>query len=732
MTAARAIGLAIAAVLATMTTPHAQAQADPPRPHDQVPRFLRMPSDASREPEVINPSDDSILSRRIAIRLRDAKYRVALQEISLSAGVRFVYAGDLLSRYDEVSVQSYNITVADALTEVLRGAGVDVAVGTNGTLILRRQPSADSLTAIQVSDSIARARETGVLLAPVVTIGVAESRRIFEVQPMMGSLDIGVKELASAPAPFGGDLFRTLQLLPGVETKNDYAAGLNVRGGESDQNLILLDGYPVYNPFHLGGLLGTFMDPMISKVELLAGAQPVRYGERLSSVLDVRSAEADRSGLHGTADVSLLAASATVGSAFDDGGSWMIGGRHTYADVIANLIKRNSLPYGFSDAQGHLSRPVFGGAVLSITAYGGSDGAMVNQDNDGLSVSWGNSLIGATLSKMIPERKVLLGILPVDSISLVQRASLTTFNATAAMPSSFFDLEEHVRDVRASGSASLFTASLDHSVGYEISVQHTAYSMRAPITSVTNFLPQGSLNQMLTPVSGWYDALWHAMPRMIVDAGVRVDAVGGTGWTGVSPRISVKYFLTDNLALVAATGSYAQWLHSLLQEDAPVQPMEFWIASSRTLPVSRAWQSSLGAEAWTSATRQLKVEAFYKKYSDLPETNPGADASAGDNPALEAHRHVVRRRRAASPARYREIRRVDLVQLRREHARHAGRCRVQPGAGPPPRAERRGDVETQAVPRECALQRRDGNSVHAGRRRVHPRTLRSARQWVCA
>lgn len=635
MVRARATATAALAVLIAVGASNALAQSGPPRPKDQPPRFLRVLANGSRKPETINPADDSILSRRIAIRLRDVKYRVALQEIALSAGVQFVYAGDLLSRYDEVSVQSYNITVADALTAVLRGAGVDVAVGTNGTLILTRQPTSDSLAAMQAGDSIARAREGGVLLVPIVTVGVAGSRRIFEVQPMMGNLDIGVKELAAAPAPFGGDLFRTLQLLPGVETKNDYAAGLNVRGGESDQNLILLDGYPVYNPFHLGGLLGTFMDPMVSKVELLAGAQPVRYGERLSSVLDVRSAEADRSGLHGTADVSLLAASATMGSAFDDGGSWMIGGRHTYADVIANLVKRNSLPYGFSDGQGHLSRPVFGGAVFSLTAYSGSDGAIVNQSDGGVNVSWGNRVIGATLSKMIPERKVALGLFPVDSISFAQRASLTTFSATAAMPARFFDLEDNVRDLRASGSATLFTAAVDHSIGYEISSQRADYSMRAPITSITNFLPQAVLDQSLTPVSGWYDALWRASPRLIVDGGVRVDAVGGTGWTGASPRISVKFFLTDNLALVAATGSYAQWLHSLLQEDAPVQPLEFWIASSRTLPVSRSWQSSLGTEAWTTPTRQLRIEAFYKKYSNLPETNPAADASAGDNPFLE-------------------------------------------------------------------------------------------------
>ena len=625
--------LVVAAALCVAGSSSATAQVSAPSQAEQVPRFLRMSADASREPTLVNPSDSPVLNHRIAINLRDVSAGTALREIAITAGIQFVYASDILPRRGAVRLQADNITVAAALTEVLRGAGVDVAIGANGNLILVRKPPA-RVTAPVGAPSV-RASERAVELAPIRTVAVAESRKTFELQPTMGHLELDVKELAATPALFEGDVFRTIQLLPGVETRNDYSTGLNVRGGESDQNLILLDGYPIYNPFHLGGLLGTFIDPLVGKVDLLTGAEPVRYGERLSSVLDVRSAEEDRHGLHGAGDVSLLAATASVGSAFDGGGSWMLGGRHTYADVIANAIKRNSLPYGFSDIQGHFSRPVFGGAVLSVTAYDGSDGTNISRNTGGLNASWGNRLLGATLSRVIPNRRVVLGIFPADSILLVQRASLTTFDAAAVMATRNFDLRSSVRDVRASGEVTLFTTALEQSAGYEISAQHVHYSMHAPFTSITNFLPQATFDQTLTPVSAWYDALWHASKKLMVDGGVRVDAVHGMGWTGLSPRLSVKYFLTRDLALIAATGSYAQWLHSLAQENAPVQPLEFWIASNSALPVSRAWQSSLGVEAWPTSTRQVRVEAFYKKYSNLIETNTAADASVGDNPIVE-------------------------------------------------------------------------------------------------
>ena len=115
-------------------------------------------------------------------------------------------------------------------------------------------------------------------------------RRLFESKPNVSNLSFSARELRSAPRFFAeADVLRSLQLMPGVEARNDFTAGMNVRGGEADQNLILLDGYPVYNPFHFGGLFGTFIDPAVGRVDMLTGGFPAPYGERLSSVMNVRS-----------------------------------------------------------------------------------------------------------------------------------------------------------------------------------------------------------------------------------------------------------------------------------------------------------------------------------------------------------------------------------------------------------------------------------------------------------
>lgn len=713
---ARAVMIAL--TLFTVESSIARAQAALPTSREPVPRFLRVSADSARRLSVVNPSDEPILNRVIAINLPGVSRGLALREIGLTAGVEFVYSGDALPRGGLIRFQADHTTVAGALTEVLRDAGVDVVVGANGNLILMKKPpvavpvvtkgtvcrgpgpqeeavplclDGNGVAALRAQITLAGIDGTigyalrsvaataavhitleaalpaldeaaiiapgtytvaeallrivtgkpitifvtgagslsvralpggGTTLAPVHTVVNAEARERFNSLSTLGPIELTAHDLASAPALFEADVFHSVQLLPGVETRNDYSAGLNVRGGESDQNLILLDGYPLYNPFHLGGLLGTFIDPMVGKVDLLTGAMPPRYGERLSSVLDVQSSEESRHGLHGAGDISMLAALASVGSAFDDGGSWMLAGRRTYADAIADLIKPNSLPYHFEDAQGHLSRSVLGGATLSVTAYAGDDASSVTSNRAGVYVSWDNTVLGATLSKMLPDHHTLLGLVPVDSIALVQRASVTTFNASAQVQSSNFDLQSTVHDLRTSGSATFFTRVVDQSVGYEVAGQHLRYALQAPITVITNVLPAETFDASPTAVSAWYDALVRVSPRLLVDAGARYDAVNGTGWAGWSPRLSVKYFLSKDMALTLATGSYSQWLHALAQEDTPVQPLEFWVASSATLPVSHVWQSSVGVQGFDGPSREYRIEGFYKAYQHLPETNP--------------------------------------------------------------------------------------------------------------
>ena len=252
------------------------------------------------------------------------------------------------------------------------------------------------------------------LLNAVRTEARPVERDMFESRPSVGTVQITGRAADGIPKFGEPDIIRVVQLLPGVEARNDFSTGLNVRGGESDQNLILLDGFPIYNPFHLGGLFSTFIDPTVRDVTLITGGFPARYGGRLSSVLDVHSVDEVRPGLHGTAEISVLASTGALSSTFNGGkGSWMIAGRRTYADKFVDLISSNELPYHFRDEQAHFSYAFTPTLRFSITAYDGRDQldasiATFGDSTTGATASggafdfgWGNRVVGASLTKTL-------------------------------------------------------------------------------------------------------------------------------------------------------------------------------------------------------------------------------------------------------------------------------------------------------------------------------------------
>ncbi|MBV9774238.1 MAG: carboxypeptidase regulatory-like domain-containing protein, partial [Gemmatimonadetes bacterium] len=129
----------------------------------------------------------------------------------------------------------------------------------------------------------------------------------FETEAGVTTRVITGKELKVLPALGEADVLRAVEVLPGVVTTSDFSSAYNVRGGSADQNLILLDGFPIFNPFHLGGLFSVFNSDVVARAELLAGGFGAEYGGRVSSVLNVESRSDTTRRITGDAGVSLLA-----------------------------------------------------------------------------------------------------------------------------------------------------------------------------------------------------------------------------------------------------------------------------------------------------------------------------------------------------------------------------------------------------------------------------------------
>ncbi len=472
-------------------------------------------------------------------------------------------------------------------------------------------------------------------------------RDAFESRPSVGTVQITARAAEGVPKFGAPDIIRIVQLLPGVEARNDFSTGLNVRGGESDQNLILLDGFPIYNPFHLGGLFSTFIDPTVRDVTLMTGGFPARYGGRLSSVLDVHSAEEVRSGLHGTAELSLLASTGAVGGSFAGGrATWMVAGRRTYADKFIDAISTNELPYHFRDEQAHVTYAFTPTLKFAATAYDGSDALDANIATFGDSTTganagggafqfgWGNRVVGGSLTKTMSGegRTGLARWLIGDNATLEQRASVSRFATSLDLGQGALTLFNRVLDRRLAGSVTTHTDTHERSFGYDVASYDISYFAQSEQTGTRLY----DLKQHPTSGALYADDLWHMTPSILLETGVRAEAVTGVRWLGVSPRVSAKYFLSKDFALTGAVGRFSQWTHSLAREDIPVRLFDFWLASDASLPMSTAWHYILGSERWLTPTRYARVEGFYKKYSQLLEGNPQEDPNRRGDEFLPA------------------------------------------------------------------------------------------------
>lgn len=440
----------------------------------------------------------------------------------------------------------------------------------------------------------------------------------FETRPSVATIAVAAPAMAGVPKIGEPDVVRVVQLLPGVVSRNDFNTGLNVRGGEADQNLILLDGFPIYNPFHLGGLFSTFMDATVGGIELRTGAYPARFGGRLSSVLDVRSAQERQAGVNATIDVSALGASAKFGGTVRNGrGMWSIAGRRTYADAVSAAFTEEVFPYHFRDLHANGAYAWSSTLRIGFTAYAGADALdlnLANFENDSLSpqardgawtFDWGNDVIGVTVGKDVGER-----------ITIEQRVSSSAFSTVLDVGDGADQQRSAIRDVRLVGSLTARGDDHDATVGYELAAYRTRYASAALQTGTTEF----EVRQRPTSASAWAEDLWRLGSRWIVQAGLRAEALSSREWFALSPRASLKYFATRDLALTAAAGRVTQVTHSLAG-DGPLRYFDIWIASDSFIPVTTAWHYVLGAEQRLGDLASLRVEGYAKRYDRVLDVN---------------------------------------------------------------------------------------------------------------
>jgi hypothetical protein len=409
-----------------------------------------------------------------------------------------------------------------------------------------------------------------------------------------------------------------VQYLPGSVAKNDYSIGYNVRGGESDQNLIQLDGITIFNPSHLAGLFSTFDANAVASTDFYSGGFPADYPGRLSSVLDIglRSGNPTRIGVSG--QVSLLSSKVLVEGPAGGRATWLASVRRTYADALVGLFTSEVLPYYFTDALGKVTVPYGRRGSVAVTGYWGRDvldlelvKATATRPSQRLAFDWGNALVGATWRQPLG-----------DTAVLTTRAGVSSFSTVLGLRPTLVDFANDVRLVTAQ---SVFQpvpgARHDVHVGAAVEAYAMDYLVRSPALETT-FL---DAHAAPTIWSAFAEDTWRAARWLLLRPGARLDYVTGAATTAFSPRLSFRAFLGPADAIQGSAGRYHQAIHSIRDQEIPVTIFEFWIGADPYIPVAQADHLVLGYERWFGSDLQLTIEGYRKTFANLVTPNRADD-----------------------------------------------------------------------------------------------------------
>ncbi len=446
----------------------------------------------------------------------------------------------------------------------------------------------------------------------------AERRRArFEEEAGATVAELSVSDVRRLPGLVEADVLRAVEVLPGVVSTSDFSAAFNVRGGAADQNLIMLDGVPIYNPFHLGGIFGVFNTDMVGRAELLAGGFPARYGGRVSSVLDVRSDAGDgRFAVDG--GVSLLSSRVAVAGGLPNEVARRAGfesvrgrlsARRSYFDVL--LSPFFDFPYHLADLQGVVEAWTERG-VWTVTGYTGRDILDLRAVEDFpllLRLGWGNDVLGTRWSGIV-------GRTLIDA-----RASVSAFGTSVVFPD-FEDSEfrSDITDARAS-------------LGVEVPVGASTVGLGVEAARIEydNLAASGGTVFRQSRDSGWLGASyaelhWEPGP-WLVEAGARLDVWDPEttdAFVEPAPRLSVKRFIgKGDAAIDLSVGRYAQALHSLREEESPIG-IDLWITAGERAPMVVSDQIQVGYEHFWDGW-QGTVEAYYRTFDGVVTRSPADD-----------------------------------------------------------------------------------------------------------
>lgn len=481
-----------------------------------------------------------------------------------------------------------------------------------------------------------------------IVVEAEKSGEQIQERTQMSTMEIPIEQIKSLPAFLGEvDVLKTLQLLPGVSGGSEGTSGLFVRGGSPDQNLILLDGVPVYNASHLFGFFSVFNSDAINKVTLIKGGFPARYGGRLSSVVDIRMKEGNMQSYHGEGSIGLIASRLTLeGPIVKDKTAFIVSGRRTYIDLITRPILQSqnegnsTQGYYFYDLNAKVNHKFSDKDRLYVSGYFGRDRAYFNNDyqydedtyrTEESGIAWGNATAVARWNHMFNQKTF-------------SNLTATFTDYTFSIFSNFKDEQETLPDTYFGFQyySGISDWTLKYDFDYIPSPKHyikygagiTYHTFRPGASEFESDDPDfelppvsvGAANIYATEVDLYAENDHEVTDLLKVNYGMHLSGffVGESFYYGIQPRVSARYLLSPDLSLKASFSTMTQYIH-LLTNSGIGLPTDLWVPATDSVPPQRAWQPAIGIAYSFKKEYEVSVEGYYKKMNDIIEYLDGAN-----------------------------------------------------------------------------------------------------------
>jgi len=476
----------------------------------------------------------------------------------------------------------------------------------------------------------------------------------------IGKASVPIETIKNIPALFGEvDLFRSLQLLPGVQTAGEGTTGLFVRGGSADQNLVQLDGAPVYNASHFFGVFSVFNPDALKKVDLYKGNMPAQFGGRASSLIDVSLREGGKDQLHGEGGIGTISSRLSLdGPLFGKNSSFILSARRTYADVFLKLSSDpnlNNNKLNFHDLSGKFSFMIGEKDKLSFSSYQGSD--LLGLDNQ-FSLGWSNWVSAVNWNRVSSETSFF---------------DLQAYHSRYNYKVDFIDRDngfEWTNSLSESGVKAAWTRIIKegisinwgaHSQVYHFAPTNLIPAPESPISPINTRSVQGILNNLFVGIAHDFS------PKLSSEAGLRwglfnqlgsgvqylypndspnpnedpVDSLAFSRfesmkfYQGLEPRIAFRYLINPEFSVKLAYNRNFQYVQIASNSSAGL-PIDRWILAGNYTPPIRSDQVSLGLfKNFQSNRWEVSLEGYYKDLDNVIDLRNGAQVLFTDQVETE-------------------------------------------------------------------------------------------------